>query len=164
VKYLHGQGSYDDLGRAWQAYHGYIESERHRLPAEVVEFALATWHYDPQDHRSLHDSWIEHLIVREQPASEPGRRQLEIVIQLLGPYHDGITTLHYSDVRQYEVSWPFATAGNSRDGHGDWLTDEIHVADDDYVVHTILFASGARWTIACKTIIHSTTIPELRET
>ena len=116
---------------------------------------MAPWHYDEQDHRCPHDSWLEALIISE-PSSEVRCeiKSINILIRLLGAYHDGYLELRYENVR------PYSMAGNAPEptlhgifGHGDWLIDEITVTDSGSVVHEILFRRGDRWKIESEEIL-----------
>jgi hypothetical protein len=175
VEYLKLEGSLDELGEAWSRYTKYLAGVKDRLPSDVYEFALAPWHYDPADHRSLHDSWVEELTVVEAPAVRADDfhegpiavdvRQMAIHVRLLGAYHDGHTTLWYTGVRRYELEGVTEVdeRGPRMRGHGDWLLDEVRLAPSGAVLHEVMFASQSRWLIECECIKHSTTIPPLRD-
>src|SRR5215472_14389245 len=97
-----------ELGENWDRYTQYLQSVHDALPPEVAAFAGALWRYKPTDHRSCHDAWVESMQVREdvEGSSEAGghvensqaHRRINIDVTLLGPYHDGHTTLSYRDV------------------------------------------------------------------
>jgi hypothetical protein len=135
----------EDVAIAFQAYTAYLESIRHALPESAYEFATARWHYNYSDHRCPHDSWLESLTISE-PASGNRReiRHVEIGVRLLGAFHDGALELSYPGVCSYSIS------GNA--GHGDWLTDEIHLSEKNMVHHEVLFSNGSRWLIESKDI------------
>lgn len=165
--------SVEELGKAVASYQAHLEAIKDRLPPEAYEFATASWHYDPSDHRSLHDSWIEELAIREAPAvirnelhKSPmsiDAREWTIDVRLLGPYHDGHTVLQYRGVRAYRLDGKTESdqRGPRWRGHGDWLVDEVRLANSGAVLHEILFASGSRWLIECESITYSTTIPPI---
>ena len=74
----------------WRAYEQRLAKIAKRLPDSAREYALAEWRNNPQDHRCPHDSWLEHVIVREPSSGERAQhRKLEIEVRLLGVYHDG---------------------------------------------------------------------------
>jgi len=60
---------YVQVQRQWVAYERYLASQKERLTTSAYEFATADWHYNPQDHRCPHDSWVESLIVTEHSAA-----------------------------------------------------------------------------------------------
>jgi hypothetical protein len=129
----------DALKKAWDDYARYIESIRDRLPASAFEFATATWR-NPEDHRSLHDSWVESLVVNEIATGERNsERTTEILVRLLGPYHDGFTTLRYRDVVAFSIDSP-----HSERGHGDWLCDEVRLSERGLVFHEVDWRSRSR--------------------
>jgi hypothetical protein len=125
----------------WQfdPYFAYLASVRDRVPEHVYAFASDWAHYALDSPRSLHDSWIEELSVREHAAGPPsGGRQTEITLRFLGPMHDRIQVLRYSDVQSYRV-----TADETAGGHGDLLVHELRLDEHGTLVHELLFASGA---------------------
>lgn len=142
--------------KKWQEYHQYLESLRGRMPQSAFDFATASWHYDHEDPRGLHDSWVNSLTIREPARGErKAIRALEIEVRLLGPYHNGITTLKYLEVFSYTLGTPAVVvepAENS--GHGDWLYDEVRLAEGGHVLHEVEFSRGSRWKILCKDIQH----------
>jgi hypothetical protein len=159
MKYLSLSDDYAELGRAWNRYMEYLESMRGILPAEVIEFAASVWHYHPEDHRSLHDAWVESLCIRETASTgDANCRVSSIEIHLLGAYHDLTTTLVYEGVTGYSLGLDRAitgvTSGPVTHGHGDWLLDEITLSPNGRVLHEIAFDSGALWLIECATIRH----------
>ena len=59
----------------------YLESVRDRLPNSAFDFASASWRRD-EDHRNLHDAWVESLTIRELSSGDRRElRQLEIEVQ-----------------------------------------------------------------------------------
>jgi hypothetical protein len=139
----------------WREYRDYLESVRERMPTSAHEFATASWHYDTADARSLHDSWVESLAMRELAHGDRHEiRSLEIEVRLLGPYHDGNTTLIYREVHSYSLDTPFGFAAPPRDvGHGDWLRDEVRLSQRNHVLHEVEFSRGSRWIIECADIV-----------
>ncbi|MCI0402437.1 MAG: hypothetical protein L0212_02805 [Acidobacteria bacterium] len=121
------------------------------MPAHVYEFAIAEWHYNPDFHQSLHDSWVESVsIVESTIGGDRHRRKLDISVRLLGPYHDGYIELRYADVHSYSMN---VQRGGGWDPpsqyrhHGDWLIDEVRLSDRGQVVHEVEFSTGSRWII-----------------
>jgi hypothetical protein len=136
----------DELNRRWNAYREYLHSIADRLPRSAREFAHAGWHYDHADSRSLHDSWVESLAISELSSGERREvRSVEIVVKLIGPYHDGLTTLRHKSVASYSLSH----SSPVRAGHGDWLQDEVRISESGLVVHEIEFRNDGHWIIEC---------------
>jgi hypothetical protein len=137
-----------EIDKTFAEYRGYIESVRSKLPVSAYKFAVADWHYDATDHRCLHDSWVESLQIREPSTGNRHHvRETEITVRLLGAYHDGSLELSYSGVCSYSLSGKIPA--QPKTGHGDWLTDEIRLSDEDFVLHEIVFSSGSHWLIEC---------------
>ena len=127
--------SIDALLNSHNTYHSYLESVKDRMPKSAYEFATAEWHYNFSDHRALHDSWLEELIVREPACGERNEnRSLEIFIRLLAAYHDGYIELTYKNVRSYSLGKPRDSWLN----HRDWLNDEIRLSENGLVLHEIV--------------------------
>jgi hypothetical protein len=168
MEFLRAEGDYTQLGDAWARYRSYLESIRGQIPPEAYDFATAPWHYDPADHRSLHDAWVEEVTLREDLASEgEASRRLSLGIRLLGPYHDGHTYLSYAYVSGYQLVLPrdsssVGALSRPSGGHNDWLIDELRLSSSGTLLHEVVFSSGARWLIESEFIKHSTDIPERR--
>jgi hypothetical protein len=143
----------DCLRRKREEYRKYLLSVRGTLPASAFEFATASWR-DGEDHRDLHDSWVESLTIHEIASGDRGEeRSLEIHVRLLGAYHDGHTMLSYKDVQSYAIETPKHFDGPpSHVGHGDWLADEVTLSRQNFVQHEIEFSRGSRWHIECRDI------------
>ena len=63
----------------YKAYRREVEAKRSGFPAAALEFALADWHYDPNDHRCPHDAWVEQLAIVEPASGERSEiREMEI--------------------------------------------------------------------------------------
>ncbi len=137
----------------WQRYRDYLESIRDSMPRSAHEFAAAPWHYDTADARSLHDSWVDSLTIREPAEGKRHEiRSLEIEIRLLGPYHNGKTVLVYRDVQSYSLDTPVGFVSRPYVGHGDWLCDEVRLSERNHVLHEIEFSRGSHWIIECADI------------
>ncbi|MEQ1761983.1 MAG: hypothetical protein ABL984_02440 [Pyrinomonadaceae bacterium] len=138
---------YEDIKGTFESYKRHMEILRDRMPAKAFEFASASWHYDDGT-IGLHDSWIESVVLREIAEGEHREiRSLEIDVELLGAYHDRVINLHYTGVREYDLSKQSETHG-----HGDWLTDEFDLTDEGLVIHEVHFANGGSWRIVCKDV------------
>ena len=132
------------------------------MPRHAFEFASAEWHYDHDDPRCPHDAWVDSLTVREPFSGERNEiRSLEIRVELLGAFHNGRIRITYPGVRQYSVFQPrqHAPGPTPSRGHGDWLVDEVTVANNSrpehlLVVHEIVFANGGSWTIESEDILY----------
>jgi hypothetical protein len=76
-------------GIDFDRYRVYVESIRNKLPEHVYAFASNPGHFNLDSRSSLHDAWLETLMVRETASGERKQiRQLEIQVCLFGPYHD----------------------------------------------------------------------------
>ncbi len=144
--------------RGWdlEPYFSYLREHRARFPAQALAFAEATWHYKFDDSRCPHDSWVDSLSIIEPATGDRQEiRRLEIIIKLLGAYHDGHIVLHYHGVSTYSLLYDRRqTQQGAAVAHDDWLIDEILLGDDGCVTHEIEFASGAVWNIRCSDIVY----------
>lgn len=138
------------LGR-FNNYFEYLHSIKDQLPASAYMFATSEWHYNHEDPKCPHDAWLEHITISEP--SSGGRRQVrstEILVVLLGAFHNGYIEIRYKQVNRYTVT--LLPARDNR-GYGDWLLDEIHLSENGLVVHEIVFVHG-RWLIECEDIVY----------
>ena len=132
-----------ELLKRSDAYREYLQSVKDRLPLSALEFATAAWHYEHNDHRCPHDSWVESLAITELATGERlQNRTLHISARLFGAFHDGHLLLDYANVHMYSLENPKAQTG-----HGNWLIDEIRLSRNGLVLHEVLFSSGSRWLI-----------------
>jgi len=136
-----------ELNQQFEAYQSYLRSVEGKLETNAFAFASALWHYDAQDPRCPHDSWIESIKVVENATGDRHQhRWIDIHVRLLGAYHDGHIELTYTNVRSYSLG------ASDVGGHGDWLRDEIRLSDEGLALHEVRFASGSRWSIECRDI------------
>lgn len=136
-----GKMGVEEIADRLSRYQAYLESIRTQLPAATYEFATMPWHYSPTDSRSLHDAWVDQVIIRTIPPLSPHAKHhtLEIWLRLLGPQHDGYVELHYTNVHDYALP-----------GHyGEWLYDEVRLSEEGSVIHEISFGRNMRWRIEC---------------
>jgi len=136
-----------------RAYREYLETSRDSWPGGAFEFAISDWHYDTQDHRCPHDSWLQRAGITENRKGEERyvSRGLAFEVVLLGAYHDGELTVQYADVESYTMELPRQTQSIAT--HGDWLIDELRLSPTGTVLHEIQFHSGARWLIECSDVV-----------
>jgi hypothetical protein len=139
-----------------ERYPAYFESIKDKLPPNARDFAEAGWHYDFKSPKCPHDSWVETVVISEPADGETkDDRGLEIMVKLLGAFHDGLIELRYKGVYAYEMtgnsdeSWP-----KIHRPHGDWLIDEIRLSEKGRVVHEIKFTQ-ATWRIECEDIVYA---------
>ena len=146
-----------DAGWQMDAYFQYLSDVRERLPVPVYAFAANVGNYDQTTHQSLHDSWIESLQVQEV-ATEPRfkKRQTQIELALLGPFHDLRIHINYRNVTSYRIEKPSPPKGppKATTWHGDLLMHEVRMGDSAGVEHELEFSSGAIIVIACETFEH----------
>jgi hypothetical protein len=147
---LNRRNTQEEVVIAFRDYRAYLESVRSFLSPSGYEFASAPWHYDHNDHKCPHDSWVESLLIREPSSGTRHEvREIEIAIRLLGAFHDGYLELSYPGVHSYSIT---GVTGKPKIGHGDWLADEVRLSNNNLVLHEILFSCGGRWTIESRDI------------
>lgn len=140
------------------AYSEYVESIKDRLPGHVYAFASGSQYFDLSSPSTLHDAWLESLVIRENATGERKQiRRTEIDICLLGAFHDRRIRLHYTEVSGYSMTLRH-DEGNSRwahTAHGDLFTHEIRLGNGGFLIHELLFEEEARIVIEGKDIRHS---------
>lgn len=151
------QNKSEDVATLYERYRQYLHSIKDRVPAAAYSFATADWHYNPQDHRCPHDSWLESLTICEPAVGERlESREIEIRACLLGAFQDGHIELTYKRVKSYSLDAPFEFENppRVRVGHGDWLIDEVRLSDRGFVIHEVMFSRGSHWVIECEDILY----------
>ncbi len=142
-------GSEDDLPLRYKRYFEYLKTIQDKFPEGAYRLATAQWYYEVTDHRSPHDAWLESVLIRENSTGDRNqRRSIDIVVRLLGAYHDGYIELSYRDVKSYELGIAFQTFHPECDnqGHQDWRCDEFRLSKNEFVLHEINWSRGS-WLI-----------------
>jgi hypothetical protein len=136
----------------FETYRQYLQDNKQSFPESAFDFAIADWHYNPQDQRCPHDSWLESLQISEQPLPSPGQeRGIEIQLVLLGAYHDGKIKIRYEAVKGYSLNLAPDFAFEIK-AHGDWIIDEICLSEHGWLTHEIKFWLKGEWFIECENI------------
>ena len=148
----------DELKARFNEYYEYLETIQNLLPPEAYGFAIASWHYDPEDARCPHDSWVECLSIRELSSGvRREKREIEINLRLLNAQHNQYLDITYKAVKGYNFNSPLNNQMSALSiGHGDWLIDEVRLSDKGQVLHEVIFSTGTHWLIECGDIIYST--------
>lgn len=137
-----------DCVGAFRRYHDYLTASQSQFPPRAFDLARSDWYFDPRDHRSPHDAWLESLVISEPAAgSRHEIRETSIRIRLLGAYHDGFIELVYANVFSYQL-----VSSASERGLGDWRYDEFRLGPAGHVIHEIEWAGfgskeSSRWVI-----------------
>jgi hypothetical protein len=144
-------------GWDFQPYFSYLETVRGKMPAHVYAFASNREHYNLHSHSSLHDAWLEYLVVREPASGERKElRAIEIETCYLGPFRDCRIFLTYRQVQSFNLNTPaeFSAPPSYMTGHGDLLIHELCVEDNGLLVHELRFSRGSIFEIKCRDIEH----------
>lgn len=148
----------------YKKYFEYLNENRHKIPTHVYSFASNIKFYSLDDKSSLHDAWLNSLIVNEiATGSRSENREIEIKMQFLAPYHDRLTELSYKKVSMFDLKTPteFVAPPFINVGHGDLLTHEVSLSESQgktKLIHKLLFSRGSTFHIECEDIIHAETI------
>ena len=134
---------HEDVSGSYRRYREYLQANEHRFPKGAFAFATSGWWYDGNDHRSLHDAWLESMTLSEPATGERFEQRFTTLrVRLLGAYHDGFIELFYPRVFNYSFQSP-----DSARGIRDWVYDEFRLSEDGHLIHEIEWSSGSRWTI-----------------
>lgn len=148
-QFIEGAGYEFDLA----AYPSYLDTVRERLPPNALAFAEAPWHYKPADPRCPHDSWVEQVQISEPSRGQRNElRGIDLLVRLLGAYHDRHIEIRYGNVHHYTME--ASRSEGATDGHGDWLIDEVRLSPTGTVLHEMQFVH-ARWIIECDDLSYS---------
>jgi hypothetical protein len=133
----------------FDAYFEYIRSLRTTMSASAFAFASNFDHYRLDSRVSLHDAWVQSIHISEVALGERRQtRKLAIELHLLGPYHNSILRLSYSNVKSYAADVRAEDAGSI--AHGDIAMHELTIDRETKVLrHEIQFASGSTLRIEC---------------
>lgn len=138
----------------FRRYSEYLTANRDRFPPSAYGLATSPWFYDPTDHRSPHDAWLESVSISEPSSGERHEhRAVSIRVRLLGAYHDGHIELYYSRVSRYRLE-----LHHNESGHRDWRFDEFRLSDRGHLVHLIEWhhlGEVAQWMIESTDVIFS---------
>lgn len=140
-----------DVVAAFRTYREYLKPVRDQFPSRAYELAMSDWRFDPNEHSSPHDSWLEEAVVREPSRGDRHEiRAADLYLTLLGTYHDVRIHLFYSGVTALDI------VGRSlENGHRDWRYDEFRVSDDGLLIHEIEWANvkkEPRWIITARDV------------
>lgn len=138
-------------------YFSYLLSEQKSFSPELYKFASSPKYYSLDSHSSLHDAWLNFLNLREAASGERSEiRDLEIHLQLFGPYHDRNINLIYMGVQSVSLSIPreFQNLPVFQVANGDLLMHEISINQHGDFEHKILFSRGSFFQISCSSIQH----------
>jgi hypothetical protein len=133
----------------FDAYFEYIRSLRMSMSVSAFAFASNFDHYRMDSRVSLHDAWVQSLHVLEVAVGDRRQtRKLAIELHLLGPYHNSVLRLSYSEVRSYAADVRAEDVGSI--AHGDISMHELTVDPETKVLsHEIQFVSGSTLRIEC---------------
>lgn len=134
-KYIHEDSNCITV---YDEYFKYIDSVKSDLSDELYEFSSNVNRYDLSSPESLHDSWLRSLQVQDTIQEDGGINKAitAIEIELLGPHHDRVFCLKYTEVKSYIFDKPIK---NIPVNHYDLLCHEVRVNGKGYKEHVILF-------------------------
>ncbi len=136
---------FDEIKQAYKKYDEYLADNKKHFPESAYSFATASWRGNNNDPRELHDSWLDTITIKESK-----KEGIEIIIKLVGAFHDRHLNLRYLNVDKYIIK------NNSH--HGDLLRNEIRLSDDMKVVHEIEWGIDENWIIECEDITYNYTL------
>lgn len=107
-------------GVDFEFYQQYLETVKGKIPADLYDFVYDSKRHDLAE-QSLHDSWINEITIKEtrHKKEEFWKFNIDIKIELLGPYHDRLFNLSFEKVLSYQI-------GVGDKGHQDLLTFEVY--------------------------------------
>ena len=135
---------FDTNGAArFDRYFKYLEDQKLALGDHVYSFASDPGRYYLDTPGTLHDAWLSNFVVDTDILSKPSTTAAEV--RLLGPFHDRIFVMKYSNVIEYEINSTQSVSPI------DLLTHEIRVVDGE-IEHEYLFDKGMHLQIKCKSM------------
>ena len=153
---LSNDGRDENVVVAFEKYRNYIESNKNKLSSSAYNLAISEWFYNFQDHKCPHDAWLENLLIFEPSEGERCEaRKTEIIVKLLGSYHNGYIELIYKNVSSFKID-----AFNIKAGHSDWRYDEFRLSESGLLLHEIEWSGykdTSNWLIEAEDIEYSWT-------
>jgi len=137
-------------------YLEYLDTWKESFPDNAKDFANLPYHYDLSDRRCPHDSWLESVSITENGSGpRSSNRKTTIEARFLGSYHDGYFSLEYVNVAEFDIGLADRSENLSAGGRGDWIVDEMSLADNRLISHEIVFSRKGAWYVLCQDIIYS---------
>jgi hypothetical protein len=130
---------------SWEGYFEYLRSVRNDFPVELYPYAVNREHYSHDGKNSLHDAWLI--------GAQFGYRSNEVVLALLGAWHDRKHVLTYVGVEAYAFELKVSYVAGDRDV----LAHEFRL-EDGLVVHEIAFTAGRSILVKSVTMLPATEI------
>lgn len=122
-----------DVEESFRLYREYLRANESSFPRSAYRLATSNWYWDPTFRGCPHDGWLKTLTINEPATgSRQENRTVEIRIELLGPYHDGVIEFFYPRVFGYQLE-----AVSLDGGHRDWVYDELRMDERGNLVHEI---------------------------
>ena len=109
----------NDVGESFRLYQEYLRANESFFPKSAYALATSDWYWDFTISGCPQDGWLQRLLINE---TAERNRTVEITIELLGPYHDGVIEFHYPKVYGYRLE-----ARDPKMGHRDWRFDEFRL-------------------------------------
>lgn len=121
-------------GEPFENYKKYLETIQDKLPKVLYDFVSDSKRHDLEE-QSLHDTWINEIVVKVIREKENRYREKETIIkiELLGSYHDRLFNLYFNKVISYKF-------GFNEEKHSDLMTYEIYCETDDILTFNAEFA------------------------
>ena len=123
----------------WRQYREFLANSEAQLGKNAYEFAIAPWHHDADDFRSLHNANVSHVDFSILP-----REKRYATITFLNRWETHHIVLSYDKVCAFEMTFDRKSEGSGKE---DLLIDEIGLSPQSLRTHTLVFASGHVWTI-----------------
>jgi hypothetical protein len=134
-----------------RAYPAYLASIRSQLPPGALSYAIADWHYDFRDPRSLHDAALEQLSILggtlPEVAAPRGPNRVELTF--LGSYRNGVMTFRYANVSRLEI----VRTDQENEDFGDVIVDEVRLGGESTAIHEIVL-EHATLTVEAQDFTH----------
>lgn len=144
---------YRDNEGTWQLgrYFDYVSTIQEKLPADLIDLC-GLHRFDIRSRASLHDSWLSRLSLKDQFLGSDALDQIDLEIELLGPYHDRTFFLRYSGIRFHEIRIRGLASGENR---GDLLVHELRMGEQENFEHELWFSNQDRIEIHCEKMFFS---------
>lgn len=140
----------NEVGIHFGRYLEALAEYRHRLSPHVAQFAGDAERFTLDHPKSLHDAWLQSVVVTENRGTAAAPSTVRVELLLLGQHHDRFIRISYERVSRYALHGQSGERCTAATFHGDIFTHEVRVTDAGHTVHEIAFEAGSVFSIECE--------------
>ncbi len=129
----------------FEKYKLYLKNMKHKYPKDIYDFLSDSKRHD-LGKESLHDSWIRKINIE----TRIGNKSADIILVLLGAYHDREFYLYFDEVKQYKINQSLQDI--SRDLITFEIDFEFNCYSEEQMVFRCMFFGNEEIEIFCNNL------------